>query len=140
LQEGPRKESLPCNLVLWAGRRRSVRNPARAGSGTGRGRRGGGLGVARGRIAGLVGARRGRWAGTPAARGGGRHGCLSGLVGARLDSRTGQRAMARARGGEGRVNMTCGRLELGAHRDFPSWRRRWLGWQLGWGVCTSRPG
>jgi hypothetical protein len=29
--------------------------------------------------------------------------------------------------------MTCGRLELGARHDFPSWRRRWLGWQLGWG-------
>jgi hypothetical protein len=62
-----------------------------------------------------------RRAGTPAAGGGGRHGCLSGEVGARLDSRTGWRAMVGAGEVEkGPLWLAVGR-GIGARRGCPVW-------------------
>jgi hypothetical protein len=58
LQLPPWKETSPRNVVLWAGRRRSGQNPARAGGETGRGRRRGGLGATGVRFGGSDGAGR----------------------------------------------------------------------------------
>jgi hypothetical protein len=62
-----------------------------------------------------------RRAGTPAAGGGGRCGCLFGEVGARLDLRTGRRAMVGAGEVEkGPLWLAVGR-GIGAHLGCPVW-------------------